>query len=183
VRWSSWRHRTSQNGTIRDRLVSHVTVTDPQHPLFGNRFAALGERSGRGSAFVVVELADGRRRSIRVACTDLAEATVRPLSPPLEVSRISVRTLIPLMQHLRANLLLPVEEVIRDGRSSACASRCVSVPSVAAGMRRQPPDGNTAAPLAGPAGREATTDYPSDRRTDATDASDAARARKGDGPC
>ena len=83
-------HRTSQNGTIRDRLVSHVTVTDPQHPLFGNRFAALGERSGRGSAFVVVELADGRRRSIRVACTDLAEATVRPLSPPPEVGRISV---------------------------------------------------------------------------------------------
>lgn len=81
---------------------------------------------------MVVELADGRRRSIRVACTDLAEATVRPLSPPSEVGRISVRTLIPLMQYLRANLLLPVEEVIRDGRSSACASRCVSVPSVAA---------------------------------------------------
>jgi hypothetical protein len=175
-------NRTSRNDTIRDRL-SHVTVTDPQHPLFGNRFAVLGERSGRGSAFVVVELADGRRRSIRVACTDLAEATVRPLSPPPEVGRISVRTLIPLMQHLRANLLLPVEEVIRDGRSSACASRCVSVPSVAAGMRRPPPGGKTAAPLAGPAGGEATADRPSDRRADVADASDPPRFRKGDGPC
>ena len=183
MRWSSWRRRTSRNATIRDRFASHVTVTDPQHPLFGKRFAVLGERSGRGSAFVVVGLPDGRRRSIRIACTDLAQAALRPISPPPALSRISVRTLIPLMQHLRANLLLPAEEVIRDGPLSACMSRGVSAPSAAAGMRRRSPGGKAAASLAGPAGRAATTDRPSDRRADATDASDAARARKGDGPC
>jgi hypothetical protein len=158
-------------------------VTDPQHPLFGNRFPLLGERSGRGSAFVVVELADGRRRAIRISCTDLAHAAVETISPPPTLGRISVRTLIPLMQHLRANLLLPAEEVIRNGPSSACTSRCVSVPSFAAGMRRRLPGGKTAAPLAGPAGGGATADRPSDRRADAADASDAARGRKGDGLC
>ena len=102
-------------------------MTDPQHPLFGKRFAVLGERSGRGAAFVVVGLPDGRRRSIRIACTDLAQAALRPISPPAGLGRISVRTLIPLMQHLRANLLLPAEEVIRDGRS-ALACRVASPP-------------------------------------------------------
>ena len=33
-------------GTIRDRVVSHVTVSDPQHPLFGNRLAVLGDNRG-----------------------------------------------------------------------------------------------------------------------------------------
>ena len=69
---------TLRNATIRDGFVSHVTVTDPQHPLFGNRLAVLGERSGRGSAFVVVELADGRRRSIRISCTDRPVISRRP---------------------------------------------------------------------------------------------------------
>ena len=55
---SSWRHRTSQNAIIVDRVVSAVTVTDPQHSLFGQRLALANERSGRGPAYVVVRLPD-----------------------------------------------------------------------------------------------------------------------------
>jgi hypothetical protein len=43
-----------------------ITVTDSRRSLFGQQFAVLSERSGRGPAFVVVELPDGRRRSIRI---------------------------------------------------------------------------------------------------------------------
>jgi hypothetical protein len=84
--------------------VSHVTITDPHHFLFGQRLAVLKGRSGRGPAYIVVALPDGRRRGIRIASTDLAE-------PPncasiADLPRISARTLIPLMQHLSANLRL-----------------------------------------------------------------------------
>ena len=44
---------------VRERVVSDVTVTDPKHSLFGQRFTVLPERSGRGPAFVVVALPDG----------------------------------------------------------------------------------------------------------------------------
>jgi hypothetical protein len=65
---------------------------------------------------LVVALPDGRKRSIRIASTDLASTVTMSGAPDLP--RISVRTLIPLMQHLSANLALLAEEVIRDGSSS-----------------------------------------------------------------
>src|SRR6266513_2597148 len=127
-RWRRHRsdHRTSQNATILDRIVSHVTVTDPRHALFGNQFAVLTARSGRGPAYVVVEVADGRRRSIRIASTDLAEGVVTPSPKVSDPPRISARTIIPLMQHLNASLTFLAEEVIRDVPSSPSRSRCVS---------------------------------------------------------
>ena len=111
-----WGHRTPLNPTILDRTVTHITVTDPQHCLCGKRLTVLRERSGRGSAYLVVALPDGRKRSIRIASTDLASTVTTSGAPDLP--RISVRTLIPLMQHLSANLALLAEEVIRDGSSS-----------------------------------------------------------------
>jgi hypothetical protein len=51
--------------------VSQVTVTDPRHFLFGHRLAVLDERSGRGPSYVVVQLGDGRKRSVRITATDL----------------------------------------------------------------------------------------------------------------
>ena len=36
----------------------------------------LKERSGRGPAYVVVVLPDGRRRAVRIASTDLAETAI-----------------------------------------------------------------------------------------------------------
>jgi hypothetical protein len=82
-------HRTSQNPTILDRTITHVTITDPQHCLFGKRLAVIRERSGRGPTYVVVELPDGRKRPIRIASTDLA-ATVITSGAASDLPRISV---------------------------------------------------------------------------------------------
>jgi hypothetical protein len=155
-------------------MVSHVVVTDPRHALFGNRLAVLSERSGRGPAYVVVELPDGRTRSIRITSTDLAEAATAPGPKAAGLPRISARTLIPLMQHLTANLTLFAEEVIRDGPSNLSRSRCVSVTA---------DSGTLAAPLAEPVRRGANADRPDSRRTHAANADDPRQARKGDRSC
>ena len=116
-----------QDTPVLERMVSDVTVTDPKHSLFGQRFTVLPERSGRGPGFVVVALADGRRRSIRIAATDLARASAEAERSPAEAPRVSVRTLTPLARHLRATLSLLAEEVICDDSSRSSASRSVSV--------------------------------------------------------
>src|SRR5271170_6423204 len=123
---ASWLgHRTPLNPTIIDRTITHVTITDTQHCLFGKRLAVFRERSGRGPAYLVVELPDGRKRSIRITSTDFAGTVITSGATP-NLPRISVRTLIPLVQHLNANLALLAKEVIRDGSSSPSTSRCVS---------------------------------------------------------
>ena len=95
--------RTSHTAVIVDRLVSHVTVTDPHHALAGQRLALLALRSGRGPAFVVVELPDGRRRAIRRAATDLAAPiTGRGAGPDLPF--INVRTLLPWARYSTGTL-------------------------------------------------------------------------------
>ena len=125
--YQGWDHRTSQNAVILDRLVSEVTITDPQHSLFGQRLALTNERSGRGPAYVVVRLPDGRRRSIRISATDLNASDCLGCTPAASLPRISVRILIPLAQHLDRILNLLTEEVIRDEPTSPSASsRCVS---------------------------------------------------------
>jgi hypothetical protein len=48
-------HRTQLNATIHDRTITHVTITDPQHCLFGKRLAVIRERSGRGCRGAGVE--------------------------------------------------------------------------------------------------------------------------------
>src|SRR5207244_270848 len=102
-------HRTYQNAAIRDWVVSHVTITDPHHFLFGQRLALIREPSGRGSAYVVIALADGRRRSVRVATTDLAPPDHSPGANARTLPRISIRT---LARHLNRILNLLTEEVI-----------------------------------------------------------------------
>ena len=103
---------------------SHVTITDPHHFLFGHRLEVLKERSGRGPAYVVVALLDGRPRAVRIASTDLA-ATIASGLAAADLPRISARTLIPLMHHLSASLSLLDETVIRDDPPTALRSRCV----------------------------------------------------------
>ena len=120
-----------------------VTVTDSRHSLFGQQFTVLSERSGRGPAFVVVELPDGRRRSIRIAFTDLGRAPPAADQNAADLPRVSVRTLIPLTRHLNAKLSLFAEEVIRDDHPSPSTSRSVSA-AVDSGLRNQPaPDIST----------------------------------------
>ena len=107
------------------RVSSH-DHRPPSFPFWTPAFG--GARSGRHAApaYVVVALPDGRRRSVRIASTNLAEAPTMPGPDIPSLPRISVRTLIPLMQHLSANLSLLAEKVIRDGPPTPSRSRCVS---------------------------------------------------------
>src|ERR1700756_3628708 len=182
-RRGSWRgHRTRQSTPILERVVSHVTITDPHHFLFGHRLEVLKEQSGRGPAYVVVALPDGRRRAVRIASTDLAETPITSRPNAADLPRISVRTLIPLMQHLSANLSLLDEKVIRDDPPTASRSRCVSTPADVSKSTR-PSDGWYSTPVAESVDRDANPDCSNDRRADAANASDPRHARKGTGSC
>jgi hypothetical protein len=158
-----------QTASIRDGLVSHVTVTDRHHALCGQLLPLVSLHSARGPAYIVVALPDGRRRSLRRASTDLAGTAEAPL---YDGPRISVGTLLPLARHIVARLALAVEEVTRDDYD----------PSVAA-----PAPGCTvriaaAAPLAEPAEPDANADRPSSRRAAAPDGADR-RLDEGDVRC
>ncbi len=174
--------RTRQSTPILERVVSHVTIIDPHHFLFGHRLELLKERAGRGPAYVVVALPDGRRRAVRIASTDLAKSPITSRPNAADLPRISARTLIPLMQHLSANLNLLDEKVIRDDPPTASRSRCLSTPADV-GKSTRPSDGRRSAPVAQSVDRDANPDCSNNCRADAANASDPRHARKGTGSC
>ena len=81
-------------------MIPEVTIIDPHHPLRGERLKVLSLTCARGAGFIAVRLADGRRRLVRRAATDLD----RPATAEPEAPRISVRTLLPLARHVRRML-------------------------------------------------------------------------------
>jgi hypothetical protein len=101
----SWRrHRISLDAVDIERRVAHVRVVDPCHPLFGSCLPISDRLSGRGPGLIVVLLPDGRERSIARSATDLvlpADASPLPLKRQI---RISVRSLLPLANHVRVVL-------------------------------------------------------------------------------
>jgi hypothetical protein len=159
-----------------------ITVTESRHSLFGQQFTVLCERSGRGPAFVVVELPDGRKRSIRIASTDLGQESTAADQKATILPRVSVRTLIPLTRHLSAKLSLLAEEVIRDDSSSSSASRSVSA-AVDPGLRTQPAPDSFSLPLAEPIGRDPNADCSADGATHTAHAASRGRGKKGDRSC
>src|SRR3954463_10692175 len=163
-------NRTRQAAVIVDGVVSHVTVTDPHHALSGQRLSLVSLHCARGPTFLVVELGDGRRRSIRRLVTDLGMPSSVSSPRASDLPRISARTLLPLARHLITTLASSAEEVIRDGHHpTAPASCCVS--SV------HDNSGAPAAALAEPAGRDASADRPRSRRAAATHAGQQPRDR------
>jgi len=78
-----------------------VRVTDPQHPLFGQRFD-LNPASEHRPGWVGVLLADGRRRWLPRTATDLNLAC--ETSPNHALPRVSVRTLLPLARYVETLL-------------------------------------------------------------------------------
>src|SRR3954465_8237395 len=145
-----------QAATIRDGVVSHVTVTDRHHALCGQLLPLVSLRSARGPAYIVVALPDGRRGSLRRASTDLAGTAETPL---YDGPRISVGTLLPLARHIVACLAVAVEEVIHDDYAPPLA-----MPAPGCAVRIA-----AAAALAEPAERDANTGRPSSRRAAAPD--------------
>ncbi|MET4315478.1 hypothetical protein [Bradyrhizobium sp. RT4b] len=162
--------------------MSHVTITDPHHSLFGHRLEVLKERSGRGPAYVVVALPDGRPRAVRIASTDIGETPINSRPNAADLPRISARTLIPLMQHLSASLNLLDEKVIRDDLPTASRSRCVSTPADV-GKSTRLSDGRDSAPVAESFDRDANPNRSSPRHAAAANASGSRHARKGTGSC
>jgi hypothetical protein len=136
-------------------LVSHVTVTDRRHPLCGQRLLLVPVRSARGPAYIVVELVDGRRRSLRRSATDLTGEAATTSSATPVASRISARTLLPLARHLATSLAASAVEVPHADHSLSVAE------AAARGI-------TAAAAVAEPAGRDASAGCPAAGRPAAT---------------
>src|SRR5271166_6205985 len=97
-------HRTFVDATTLDRRVAEVKVVDPHHPLYGGCFPVSERRSGRGPALIVIRLPDGRERAISRAATTLSPASENLMAAASRLAHISVRTLLPLANHVRAVL-------------------------------------------------------------------------------
>ena len=108
---------------VVDGLVSQVRIVSARHPLFGQTFPVVAERSSRGPGFLVVRLPDGRKRSLLRSITDLgggAEPFPKGQDSLEESLRVSVRTLLPLA-HFLASRSASVEGSGNDHASSSVA--------------------------------------------------------------
>jgi hypothetical protein len=133
----------------------------------GQRLPVVSLRSARGPAFLVVGLADGRRRSVRRSATDLAANAASSASPEVK-ALVSVHILLPLAHHLRVMLTSSEEEVIHHGHSLTPASRC----AVNASPDPKPPaeTSGAAKTLEGASGRLAKADRRDPLRCGSADA-------------
>jgi hypothetical protein len=97
--------RTFGDAPTLDRRVAQVRVVDPHHPLYGKCFPISDRRSGRGPRLIVIRLPDGRERGISRSATAPTSASddLAAAAPSRQV-HISVRTLLPLANHVRAVL-------------------------------------------------------------------------------
>jgi hypothetical protein len=117
----------SQSATVSNRAISQVAVIDPHHPLYGQRFDLSAPASGHRPGWVSIVLADGRRRWVPRAATDLDADGESSTSHALP--RVSVRTLLPLSQYVRTVLLnrrkvpddAPLHPNQLDARAGSCA--------------------------------------------------------------
>ena len=159
----TWDRRSSHDAAEVDRRVAQVRVVDPHHPLFGSHFPVSDRRSGRGPDLIVVRLPDGRERSIPRAATDLA-FSAEGSAPSVPPKHISVRTLLPLANHVRAVLASRDEDVSSgsqlDRTPGSERSGPFGYPHRAAAPLAPASDGDAAATCA--ADRPATSASPAD---------------------
>lgn len=140
-------HRSSHDAVDVDRRVAQVRVVDPHHPLYGSYLPVSDRRSGRGPGLIVVRLPDGRERAILRSATDLAFGLEGSAPTVGRYMHISVRTLLPLANHIRAVLASGHEDFAGGSR-----------PDRTARPERVGPDRNSngaAAPVASASGGEA----------------------------
>ena len=102
--WPRRDRRTFGDATTLDRRVAEVRIVDPHHPLYGKCFPVSDRRSGRGPALIVIRLPDGRERAISRSATAVSSASDDLAAPASCQAHISVRTLLPLANHVRAVL-------------------------------------------------------------------------------
>jgi hypothetical protein len=95
--------RTRCNATVSERLPPIVRIVDVTHPLYGQQLEVSASGPSRRIGWVGVLLRDGRHRWIPQKATDLEEAACG-VRPNRDLPRVSVRTLLPLAQYVRARL-------------------------------------------------------------------------------
>jgi hypothetical protein len=164
--------RTFLDTAPLDRRVAEVRVVDPHHPLYGGCFPVSDRYSGRGPSLIVIRLPDGRERAISRAATAFSPVSDDLMAAASRLAHISVRTLLPLANHVRAVLASRNADLEGgDGRN----------------LDRMPVgrDGSTraaASPVAAAAGRDATSAGAAGGTTRATFAA-AERPVRGEPSC
>lgn len=111
--------RKRQNTYVVTQLAAdHATIVDPTHPLFGQTLPILRASRHHLKERIVVALPDGRERRIPISITNLIE---RPSDNSTATGLISVRTLLPLAELIRA-MVAPQEENIHGATSHSTAA-------------------------------------------------------------
>src|SRR6516162_3665167 len=95
--------RTRFNTTVSERLSPIVRVIDATHPLYGQQLEVSASEASRRIGWIGVLLRDGRHRWVPQKATDLEEAACE-VRPNRDLPRVSVRTLLPLAEYVRARL-------------------------------------------------------------------------------
>jgi hypothetical protein len=108
------------------KMTTIVRVIDASHPLYGQQLEVGASAASRRTGWIGVVLSDGRHRWIPQKATDLEEAACEA-RPNRDLPRVSVRTLLPLAEYVRARLYAASAGV--DGTSGLTAD-----PSVRAGI-------------------------------------------------
>ena len=162
--------KTDHNASVIDQVSRHVTITDRTHPFFGRTFPVVRDTSSRGVSSLVVQLPNGRTRSVPIAVTDDTTETA-PRSPS-GLLPISARTLLPVARHLQA-MVRAKEEVTRDASSDPQPSISDPPDTAAEAIPRDRSGSNRARP------RSAHPVRPTPRGTDPTHASPTPRPNQG----
>jgi hypothetical protein len=95
--------RTRRDATVAERLLSRIRVTDAAHPLFGQPLEVSASGPSRRIGWIRVVLPDGRHRWVPQKATDL-NVSACEARPNRDLPLVSVRTLLPLAEYVRARL-------------------------------------------------------------------------------
>jgi hypothetical protein len=167
-----WDRRTYGDATALDRRVSRVRVIDPHHPLYGECYPVSDRRSGRGPGLITVRLPDGRERWIPRSATAPAWVSNGEPATASRPVHISVRTLLPLANHVRAVL------ASRDADLEGDGGRDLKQPAAGRGGEA----GHAARPVVAASGRDAAPIGAAGRGARATSAT-AVRPIRGGRSC
>ena len=100
-------------------------MTDPHHPLFGQRLTVVSLSCSRGPQFISVALPSGGERPIRRAATDLE----RPVQNPVLAPRVSASRLLVLARYVQSMMASANKENVdavetcsieRTGKAASC---------------------------------------------------------------
>jgi hypothetical protein len=165
-----------QNTSLIDQVISHVTITDPTHPLFGRTFPVVSVPArSRTNPSLLVELPTGEHRRVPRLATDLAQRRADETSSVAALLPVSARTLVPLARVVR-RLLGATEESPDERPPESTASPGGDGTAALNGGADAP-----AQPLAGPGTGKTTLPGPVSGRTHPAPTRHAAnRQRRGD---